>query len=292
MARGAVEIWYATWGDAQAAYLVDLIRRPAESVARVAVFRRGQAARVLRQVFARDALVASDGGSGATLGSWRLDREGCAGRIDDRAGDLVQDLALDCQYRLHGPEVTMVPSWVGMLSPSVPALRSTPGTVIAATASSGSVPCVFTRYRVGDIARARWFLISAQAFEGVEPGPDVRCEISGGWFGGRWALTGYLRLGDELVPLNHPMANLRRFRAPAVGDEVGATRRFEVTYQSRRISLRLTAEAPADGFVVLEREGATTIHTTLFGSCALDLTVAGAGRRLVARDRCLLEVKG
>lgn len=288
MARGAVEIWYASWGDAQAAFLVDLIRRPAEAVARVAVFRRGQAPRVLRQSFARDALVASAGGTGATLGSWRLDREGCAGRIEDLAGEL----ALDCQYRLHGPEVTMVPGWVGLLSPSVPALRSTPGTVIAATASSGSVPCVFTRYRVGDIARARWFLISAQAFEGVEPGTDVRCEISGGWFGGRWALTGYLRLGDELVPLNSPLANLRRFRAPAVGDQVGASRRFEVTYQSSRLSLRLTAEAPADAVVVLEREGATTIHTTLFGSCALDLTVAGARRQLVARDRCLLEVKG
>jgi hypothetical protein len=255
----------------------------------VAVFRRGQAARVLRQVFARDALVASGGGAGATLGSWRLDREGCAGRIEDQAGDLV----VDCQYRLHGPEVTMVPGWVGRLSPSVPALRSTPGTVIAATGGAGqAVPCVFTRYRVGDLARARWFLISAQAFEGVEPGTDVRCEISGGWFGGRWALTGYLRLGAELVPLNHPLANLRRFRAPAVGGEVGATRRFEVTYRGPRLSLRLTAEAPADAFVVLEREGATTIHTTLFGSCALELTVAGARRQLVARDRCLLEVKG
>jgi len=289
MARDSVEIWYATWGDARAAYLVDLIRRTAESVVRVAVFRRGQAARVLRQRFAREALVADADGAGATLGSWRLDGNGCAGEIED--------VALDCRYRLLPPEVTMVPAWVGRISAAVPALRSTPGTVIDAqsvpgapdgSARSPALPCVFTRYRVGDIARARWFLITAQAFEDS----DVRCEISGGWFGGRWALTGYLRLGDRLVPLNHPMANLRRFHAQSTGAEVGPARRFEVTYQSRPLSLHLTAEAPAEAFVVLEREGPTTIHTTLFGSCTLHLTVDGTQRQLTSRDRCLLEVKG
>jgi len=280
MARGAVEIWYAAWGDARAGYLVDLIRRPAESVVRVAVFRRGEAARVRRQVFARQALVVDADGEGATLESWRLDRSGCAGRIED--------LALDCPYRLHEPAVTMVPAWVGRISAAVPALRSTPGTVIEAPGSTGGVPCVFTRYRVGDIARARWFLISAQGFDDG----DARCEISGGWLGGRWALTGYLRLGDQLVPLNQPMANLRRFRAQATGAVDGPARRFDVSYRSRRLTLRLTAEAPSDAFVVLEREGATTIHTTLFGSCALDLTIDGSPRHLVARDRCLLELKG
>ena len=284
MARGAVEIWYASWGDARAAYLVDLIRRAAESMVRVGVFRRGQAPRVLRQQFAREALVAD--GDGARLGSWRLDGSGCAGEIED--------IALDCRYRLLLPEVTMVPAWVARVSAAVPALSSTPGTLVETQDGSGEsggpggVPCVFTRYRVGDIARARWFLISAQAFEGT----DARCEISGGWFGGRWALTGYLRLGDRLVPLNHPMANLRRFRAQATGAEMGQRRRFEVTYQSRHLSLHLTAEAPADAFVELEREGPTTIHTTLFGTCTLDLTVDGTQRQLVARDRCLLEVKG
>jgi hypothetical protein len=280
MARGAVEIWYAAWGDARAGFLVDLIRRPAESVVRIAVFRRGQAARVLRQVFAREALIAEPDGAGAALGSWRLDRSGCAGRIDD--------VALDCKYRLQPPEVTMVPAWVGRISPAVPSLRSTPGMVIEAQGGAGAVPCVVTRYRVGDIARARWFLISAQAFEHS----DARCEISGGWFGGRWAMTGYLRLGQQLVPLNNPLANLRRFRAPSVGEQAGSTRRFEVAYASRRLSLRLTAEAPAEAFVVLEREGATTIRTTLFGSCTLDVTLdRGAQHRLVARDRCLLELK-
>jgi hypothetical protein len=283
MARGAVEIWYASWGDARAAYLVDLIRRPGESLVRVAVFRRGQAARVLRQHFAREALVADAHATGATLGSWRLDGSGCAGQIED--------VALDCRYRLLPPEVTMVPAWVARISAAVPALRSTPGTLIEGQGGSeppeAAVPCVFTRYRVGDIARAKWFLITAQAFENSQ----ARCEISGGWFGGRWAVTGYLRLGDRLLPLNHPIANLRRFRALASGALVGASRRFEVTYQSRGLSLRLTAEAPAEAFVVLEREGPTTIHTTLFGSCTMDLTIDGTQHQLIARDRCLLEVK-
>jgi hypothetical protein len=291
MARSACEIWYLAWGNAQAAYLVDLIRRPAESVVRVAVFRRGEPPRVLRQRFPRDGLIADADGAGATLGSWRLDRRQCAGRI--------ADLALSCRYQLLEPEVTLVPAWIGRLSPTVPALRTAPGTVAEATATGGEgggsgveprrdVPCVYGRYRVGAIAGARWFLVSAQSFDGS----DARCEISGGWFGGRWALTGYLRVDGTLTTLNHPMANLWRFGATAVGAETGSVRRFEVTYQAGPVALRLVAEAPADAFVLLEREGATTIHTTLLGSCDLELTIAGVRRQMVARDRCLLEGKG
>jgi hypothetical protein len=301
VAGGACEFWYLAWADARSAHLVDLIRRPTESVVRVAVFRRGEPAQVLRQRFPRDALVADADGAGVTLGSWRLDRHHCAGRIEG--------LALDCHYQLHQPEVTMVPAWIGRLFPTVPALRTTAGTIVRATAHSGDgddgagvgdagvgaagesrrdLPCVYSRYRVGAIARARWFLISAPSFEAS----DVRCEISGGWLGGRWALTGYLRLGERVVALNNPVANLWRFAAQAAGDPTGSARRFELTYHAGGVALRLVAEAPTEAFVALEREGATTIHTTLHGSCALELTIAGARRDLVARDGCLLEVKG
>ena len=294
MAAGACDFWYLTWGDRRSGYLVDLIRRPDQAVARVAIFRRGEAPRLLREVFPRAALQVTRRGrhAGVSLGSWRLDERRCRGQIGG--------WALSCEFALRAPPVTLVPGWIGRLYPRVPALRSTPGTIShalvtppaagagpAAADQQRDLPCALTRYRVGDIAAARWFLISAQSFEGI----DARCEISGGWFAGRWALTGYLYLGKRLFRLNSPVANLRRFRVQAVGDQAGPGRRLAISYRSRRLGLRLIAEAPADTFVDLEREGATMIRTSSFASCALQISIAGQRQQLVARDRCLLEVK-
>ncbi len=93
------------------------------------------------------------------------------------------------------------------------------------------------------------------------------------------------------MPLNSPLANLWRFHVQAVGVKAGPARRLAIGYRSRQLIVHLLAEAPADTFVELEREGATTIRTSLFANCALEVTIDGHHRQLVARDRCLLEVK-
>jgi hypothetical protein len=280
---GATHFWYVAWSDADEGTLIDLILRPQEAVARVASFRRGQAPRVLRQTFPRSAL--SDLSDRAVaLGPWRIGPDGCAGRLDP--------ITVDARFQMDAPEVTMVPPWVGWLFRGIPALRSTPGTLTALAGQplASPVPCVLTRYRVGDVARARWFLVSAHGFDGA---PDVRLEIAGGRMLGMWALTGYVHAAGAWFPLNQPLANLVRFRAAATGEVVEGQRRFEVAYRSKSLGWRLDARAPADAFAELEREGNTTIHTTLFGDCALDLTVGTEQpRRLTARGCCLLEVKG
>ena len=285
MSGGATDFWYVAWSDEREGILIDLIRRPREAVARVALFRRGQPPRVVRESFPREALVEGEDRS-VTLGPWRLGRQGCTGRIGE--GDAA--IAIGARFHLDAPEVTMVPAWVAGLFRTIPALRSTPGalTALAGRALPAPLPCVLTRYRVGDVARARWFLVSAHGFEGA---PDVRLEIAGGRMLGRCALTGYLHAGGAWYPLTQPLANLVRFSAPATGEVADEARRIEVTYRSKRVSWRLTGRALADAFVELEREGATTIHTTLFGDCALDLTVGDEHRRLSARGCCLLEVK-
>ena len=263
--------------------LIDLIRRPQQAVARVALFRRGQPPVVVRQTFGPEALSVAEDGT-VTLGPWTLGRQGCTGRIDD--GDIV----VDARFRLEAAEVTMVPAWVAGLFATVPALRSTPGTLTAlrGRAVPEPLPCVLTRYRVGDVARARWFLVSAHGFDGA---PDVRLEIAGGRMLGKWVLTGYLHAGGAWWSLNQPLPNVMRFSAPATGRVVGAERRFQVTYRGKRLRFRLDARALVEAFVELEREGATTIHTTLFGDCALELTVGDDQRALTARGCCLLEVK-
>jgi len=284
MSTGATDFWYVAWGDQREGTLIDLIRRPQEALARVALFRRGQPPRVVRQRFAHEALVVT--GDTAELGPWRLGPGECTGRIADGAGELV----VDARFSPEASEVTMVPAWVAGLFRTIPALRSTPGTMtaLAGLPVAAPMPCAFTRYRVGDVARARWFLVSAHGFEDA---PDVRLEIAGGRILGQWVLTGYLHAEGAWYPLNQPLANLVRWAATATGEVAGAERRFEVAYRSKRLHLRLEARAPVDAFVELEREGVTTIHTTLFGDCALDLTVGDAQRHLTARGRCLLEVK-
>src|SRR5204862_2329210 len=201
----ATDFWYVAWSDQREGVLIDLIRRPREAVARVAAFRRGLAPRVVRQTFARDALTVGDDGTVA-LGAWRLGPGGCTGRIGDGDGAL----AVDAGFRLDGPEVTMVPAWVAAVFQTIPALRSTPGAVtsLGGRPLPAPIPCALTRYRVGDVARARWFLVSAHGFEDA---PDVRLEIAGGQMLGQWALTGYLGVGGAWFALNQPLANLVRF---------------------------------------------------------------------------------
>jgi hypothetical protein len=283
MNAGPTDFWYVAWSDQREGILIDLIRRPQQAVARVALFRRGQLPEVVRQTFAREALSVTDDGT-VTLGPWTLGRDACTGRIDDR------DVVVVARFRLEAPEVTMVPAWVGGLFGTLPTLRSTPGmlTALSGCPLASPLPCVLTRYRVGDVARARWFLVSAHGFDGA---PDVRLEIAGGRLLGRWVLTGYVHAAGAWWPLNQPLPNLVRFSAKATGEVTGGERRFEVTYRSKRLRFRLDARALVEAFVELEHEGATTIATTLFGDCALDLSVGDDRRAVTSRGCCLLEVK-
>ena len=92
--------------------------------------------------------------------------------------------------------------------------------------------------------------------------------------------------------MNHPLANLWRFKVEAAGELVEGRRRFRVAYRAgRRLSLSLDASAPAADFVELEREGATTIHTTLFGHCRLTARAPDLDETLTSTGTCLLEAK-
>ncbi len=128
MAAGACEFWYLSWGDPRSGYLLDLIQRPDQAVARLAIFRRGEPPRLLREVLARDALRLAAGDGGVALGPWRLDSGHCSGGICG--------WAVTCDLQLQPSAITLVPAWIGRLFPALPAMRSTPGTVTRATVTA------------------------------------------------------------------------------------------------------------------------------------------------------------
>jgi hypothetical protein len=297
--RGA-NFWYVAFTDSRVGYLLDLVERPAGTMARLAIFRRGAPARVLRQLFPVGTLEVSHDGVGVALGPWRLDGERCEGALEG--------VTLRARTAAAGPEVTLVPGWIAALFSRVPAFRSAPITLVEGTAGESSfrdLPGVRSRYHIGDLARARWFLISVQSFNGQDAGPDAgrhaghdpgtsgdaRCEISAAWLFNSWAASGYLRLGGQTIPINQPLRNLLRFRVGAAGQRAGGRRQFQVSYASPRLGFELEASAAEEAFVALEREGSTMIHTTLFGDCRLTVTRGGSRQTLAATGTCLLEVK-
>jgi hypothetical protein len=279
--RGRTRFWYLAFGDGRAGYLLDLIARPDAAVARLALFQRGQPPRVLRRQSAAAALEGD--ARGATLMPWRLGDSSCEGELEG--------VSLSARLEAAGPEVPLVPRWIAAGFAGVPALWSQPVTVIEARAGGDvfrNLPGVRARYAIRDLARARWLLISAHGFDGRA---DVRCEIAVGRLPGRWAASGYLCTGGETIALNQPLHNLVRFRVHADGALAGGARRFAVSYASPRLDLHVEASAPADLFAELEREGSTSIYTTLFGDCRLDVK-ASSHESLTATGTCLLEVKG
>jgi hypothetical protein len=278
--RRGTSFWYVAFTDGRTGYLLDLVQRPTAAMARLAIFRRTQPPRVLRQDFPVAALKAS--ADGVVIGPWQLDGSHYQGKLGT--------LTLAGRFESDGPAVAIVPTWISTLFSRIPALQSQPVTLTEATAGGDSfrgLPGVCSRYRIRDLARARWFLISAQAFDGQ----DARCEISAGWLFDSWAVSGYLRIGGETIPLNQPLRNLLRFRVGAAGESAGGVRRVQVSYRSAHLAIEVDAAATDDLFARLEREGTTMIHTTLFGDCRLKVTRAGATETLVATGTCLIEVK-
>jgi hypothetical protein len=276
---------YLAFGDSQRGYLLDLVRRPDEALVRLALFVAGQPPRVLRQRHPAAAFAPLPGG--ARLAGWRLDETAMAGELDG--------LPVTAQLQAAGPQVSLVPFLVGRAISTIPALRSRPVNVLDATvggAAHRQLAGVLTAYEVGDLARAQWFLIGAQRFDADEGAPPLRCELSAGRLFGQWAVSGYVQIGDRLIRLTSPLRDLLRFQVRAAGEADAGLRRFVVTYRSPALSLTMQAWAPESAFVALEQEGDTTIWTTMFGSCRLELQVADQiGDAYQATGTCLLESK-
>ncbi|HWC77485.1 MAG TPA: hypothetical protein VG778_08480 [Blastocatellia bacterium] len=279
--------WYIYATDGTNGFLLDLIKRPAEAVARLAVYENGKAPTVVHERLGLDQFSSGNGDLNVRLGPLKLGPNGCQGKLGN--------IDLDVLSTLDRGNITFVPAWLHKLLSYVPYFSSHYGTLLRGKcqqAEYAGLPFVYSTYQVGDIARSKWFIISASQFKDS----DLSFEISASRIAGIWGASAYVFYQGREYKLNSPIASLFTFRTRSAGEIAGEERIFDVSIRSPLIRMDVKARAPLSDFARLEKEGETEIHTTLFGDCAVEVTLRGtnanaATNHYEATRTCLLEVK-
>jgi hypothetical protein len=282
-----VSFWYIFTTNGDDGFLLDLIRRPEEAEARLAVYSRGQPTQVLRERLPSSRLAVGEDRLDVKLGSIELDRDGCHG--------VLNRINLDVAFRLSGRTMKFVPRWVSKLIARIPDFRSNYGTLdegVSQGTHYSNLPLVYSTYEVRNLAKSVWILITAPKFKDT----DLAFEISAAGLWGLWAPSAYIYFKGTEYKLSNPLVSLLCFRVHHAGEIIGHERVFSASIRSGKISLDVIAKAPASDFVMLAREGDTEIHTTVFGSCEASITLPGRGSEPLqyffeAERTCLLEVK-
>jgi hypothetical protein len=274
--------WYIWASDGRNGFLLDLICRPRSAAARLALFSDDRPARVTRETGAAEDLSRDD----ATIrfGSVALGPSSCRGAV----GGVDFDVA----FRPSGRSMDFVPSRLhralsrmsGMVSRYAVVEEGRCGAVRYA-----NVPLVYSTYGLHAIAACKWIIISAPRFEGS----DLALEICATCRWGVWGAAAYVRYLGKEHKINGLWTCLTGLRVREAGGIREGRRVFAASIRTAAITMDVEAWAPAADFAELEREGRTTIHTTLFGDCEVAISPADGGSRTVFRASrtCLLEVK-
>jgi hypothetical protein len=279
--------WYIYATNGANGFLFDMIKRPEEAVARLAVYSNNEPPTVLREKLGLDQFTSDDASLNVKLGPLTLGPNGCRGKLGR--------IDLDLLSTLDNRSITFLPRWLHQLLSYVPYISSHYGTLLEGTCQQTSyrnLPLVYSTYQVGNIARAKWFIISAAQFNDT----DLAFEISASRIAGFWGASAYVRYQGKDYKLNSPLTSLFTFRTRSAGEIVGQERVFDVSIRSPAIRMDVRAKAPISDFAMLEREGQTEINTTLFGDCEAEVTLRGSDtnaptHRFNATRTCMLEVK-
>ena len=266
--------WYIYATTGSDGFLLDIVRRPTEAVARLAVYRNGRPPRIVRRGFDVAELDGVPGELGVRLNRIAMDALGCRGETGG--------IGVDASFTLSGRSMRFVPSFVTAWFDQVPDFRSHYGALergACGDAAYRDVPLVYSTYTLNDLAAAKWVLISAPRF----PGTDLAFEISAARILGRWMPTAWLYFGGRERRFN-PL----QVRVGRAGDVENGERVFTASIHGQGVRFDITARGDTAQFARLDAEGATEIQTTLFGSCRV---ASGDGKSYAAERTCLLEVK-
>jgi hypothetical protein len=272
--------WYLFSTNGADGFLLDLIRRPGESLARLVTYRQGRPPRIVLHGFQPAALNGVPCALGVSLGGIALDALGCRAALPG--------MNLDARFALNGCHMRFVPGLAFWWFDTVPDFRSRYGSLDQATCEGAvykDVPVVCSTYSLESLARARWVLISAPRFAGT----DLAFEISAARVLGRWMPTAMVYYAGREYHFNGALDSLFRVRIGRAGDVESGHRVFTASIRASGLQMDVEARGPIEQFARLDAVGQTEIHTTLFGTCRA--TVASAGRTFVAERTCLLELK-
>lgn len=272
--------WYIFATNGADGFLLDLIRRPGECLARLVTYRQGRPPRIVLHGFGPSGLKGAPGALGAALGGISLDAFGCRGALPG--------MHLDARFALNGRAMRFVPGFVTWWFDAVPDFRSRYG-VLEQAICEGAVyedaPIVCSTYSLESLAAARWVLISAPRFAGT----DLAFEISAARLSGRWMPSAWVFHGGREYHLNSALDSLFRLRIGRCGEVESGHRVFTASIRAPGLRLDVEARGSIDQFARLDADRQTEIHTTLFGACRA--TVDPAGQTFLADKTCLLEVK-
>src|ERR1035438_3283131 len=96
--------WYIFATNGEDGFLFDLVRRPEEAVARLAVFHQGSPPRIVRHGFPPGSLSGAPHELKALLDGVTLDAAGCRGTLED--------MSIDARFGWNGRSMRFVPAWV------------------------------------------------------------------------------------------------------------------------------------------------------------------------------------
>jgi hypothetical protein len=261
-------------------FLLDLIRRPGESLARLVTYRKGCPPRIVLHGFEPGDLKGAPGALGAALGGISLDALGCRGALPG--------MNFDARFALNGRAMRFVPAFLTWWCDAVPDFRSRYGVLEQGTCEGAvykDAPFVCSTYSLESLPGARWVLISAPRFAGT----DLALEISAARLLGRWMPSAWVFHAGREYHLNSAIDSLLRLRIGRSGDAESCHRVFTASIRAPGLRLDVEARGSIDQFARLDADRQTEIHTTLFGVCRA--TVVPAGQTFLADKTCLLEVK-
>ena len=139
--------WYIYATNGTDGFLLDLIKRPAEAVARLALYSNGHPPTVLREKVALDQFAVDSDSLNVKLGPLSLGPNGCRGKLGK--------IDLDVVSTLDNGSITFLPRWLHSLLSYVPYFSSHYGTLLEGKCQDTlykNLPLVYSTYEVGDIA--------------------------------------------------------------------------------------------------------------------------------------------
>jgi hypothetical protein len=281
--------WYlwAAQEDGSAGFLIDLIKQPDQLELRLDTYAATAAPVVTRQFLPLSAF--ADRGNGTLVFGQQCVLMQARGSLACQVTSGATNLTVTASFALTSRSNAFVPATIeDAVRGLLPDVVSTYGTLGSGTRAAGvayaaGLPMVFTTYPIrAGIDYWQWAMISAQRF----PGTDLAAEVMAIELGKVWLATGYVLFKGKEYHVDDPFVLAASIETR--GEISGGNRIFTSTIRLGVDDvLDLHCSAPVGQFAVLDREGKTTIHTTVLGSCVAQIK----GATFHSGNNVLLELK-
>jgi len=281
--------WYIWGSDGNNGFLLDFIAQPNQLELRLETYATGQTPTVLRQFLALSEL--SINGDSITMGPLTLTNSSCTGvmngsvnvnvsfSLSARSNQFIQHMAKFIENIIPDPF-----SHYGVID-----AESTVGEVVLAS----GVPLVMTTYSMNlGIDIWRWAMLSV-TFVGSGGGtqPDLTIEsigfptdVSGMYMGSSYVFY----QGVEYKMDNTFVNNTWWLQTGQVN---GDSRLFAVLLQNADFTMQVWCQAVVNEFAVLDSYTLSDIHTTVLGTCKVQIATPTNPGTSFTSDTALLEVK-